>query len=46
MVRVRKENGFYLTKPPEFPLLKDIIDRGKSLNFCQEGSDYVLRRAA
>ena len=31
---------------PQFSQLKDIINQGKSLSFCQEGSDYVLRRAA
>ncbi len=36
----------YLTKPPQFSLLKDIIVQGKKLRFCQEGKDYVLRRAA
>jgi len=36
----------YLTKPPQFPLLKDIIDQCEHLKLRQEGNDYMLRRAA
>lgn len=36
----------YLTKPPQFSLLKDIIDQCGRLNLRQEGENYVLLRAA
>lgn len=36
----------YLTKPPNFSVFKDIIDQSGRLRLCQEGDDYVLRRAA
>lgn len=36
----------YLTKPPQFSLLKDIIDRCQGLRLCHEGNDFVLLRAA
>jgi len=36
----------YLTKPPQFSLLKDIIDDSPSLQLRHEGSELVLRRAA
>jgi len=36
----------YLTKPPQFSHLKDIIDQCAKLQLYQEGNDYVLRRAA
>jgi signal transduction histidine kinase len=36
----------YLTKPPNFTLLRDIIDRCPRLRFYQEGEDCALLRAA
>jgi len=36
----------FLTKPPEFSFLKNIIDQCERLQLSREGNDYVLRRAA
>jgi signal transduction histidine kinase len=36
----------YLTKPPRFSLLKDIIDDSQRLQLRHEGNELVLRRAA
>lgn len=36
----------YLTKPPQFTLLKDIIARCQNLRLCQDGGDHVLLRTA
>lgn len=36
----------YLTKPPEFSQLKEIIGRSERLRLYQEGNNYTLRRAA
>jgi len=36
----------YMTKPPQFPLLKEIIDRCGHLRLSREAETYVLRRVA
>jgi len=36
----------YLTKPPQFSSLKDIIDHCPHVRFCKEGNDLFLLKAA